>query len=296
MPSQDTKLMGRSNVGGVLWCPLLPSLALPTGSWIIHWGNESSKGIRPWTLAVNVGLHNPSNNPGTNLIRKKSPSNTKTKNSQLYKHWECNSWSAEIKGAWENTSPSPAFSSPVEVPAASQGSLLQPCADDLVPAKIGTLWSQQGDALGLQLVDINSTGSAGVEEISQLGQVTRIPCSESEQKELHFPASAPAGYFSRVNSDHFLTGCSRSLVLTPQLFSRERCFSRALCSCSWNLLQDRVNPGLSPSQCVSHSHQLAHTSSVHVCVGERVERARDRQTSPEVFTERERQQYGEGGC
>jgi len=37
------------------------------GNWIIYLGNESSKGIRPWTLAVNVGLHNPS----INLIRKK---------------------------------------------------------------------------------------------------------------------------------------------------------------------------------------------------------------------------------
>ena len=134
-----------------------------------------------------------------------------------------------------------------------------------------------------------------MEEISQLGQVTRIPCSESEKKELHFPASAPAGYFSRVNSDHFLTGCSRSLVLTPQLFSRERSLSHALCSCSWNLLQDRVSLGLSPSQCFSLSPACTHFSCTCLC-GREVERARDRQASPEVFTERERETavWGEG--
>lgn len=47
-----------------------------------------------------------------------------------------------------------------------------------------------------------------MEEISQLGQVTCIPCSVSEQKGLHFPESAPAGHPSQVSSDRFIAGCS----------------------------------------------------------------------------------------
>lgn len=44
-----------------------------------------------------------------------------------------------------------------------------------------------GDALGLQLADINSTGSAWAEEMAPLDPVTCIPFSASEQKGLHFP-------------------------------------------------------------------------------------------------------------
>lgn len=232
--------MGQEQYGESPW-PLGPtSLFFGSSTWelgnaTVEWNsNEGNHTMEP---SSEHGLHCPSNNPAINLIRKKKTSNTKTKNSQLYKHWEGNSWSAEIKGAWESTSPSPEFSSPIEVPSASQGSLLQLCEDDLVPAKIGALWSQQGDALGLQLADINSTGSAGVEEISQLGQVTCIPCSALEQKGLHFPELAPAGYFPRSTQIILL------LAALGRLFSPHNCFQGRLFKlcpllCSWNLLHD----------------------------------------------------------
>lgn len=41
--------------------------------------------------------------------------------------------------------------------------------------------------MGLQLADINSTGSAWAEEMAQSDQVTCIPFSAAEQKGLHFP-------------------------------------------------------------------------------------------------------------
>lgn len=64
-----------------------PSVALPLGIWITPQGNEiSMKGAIQWAQAVNLGLHNPSTSLATHLIRGKS--NTKTKNSPLYKHWE----------------------------------------------------------------------------------------------------------------------------------------------------------------------------------------------------------------
>lgn len=129
-----------------------------------------------------------------------------------------------------------------------------------------------------------------MEEISQLGQVTHIPCSASEQKGLHLCTSAPAGYFSRVNSDHFLTGCSLLLVLTLQLFSRERCFKLCPLLCSWNPLQDRVNRGLSRLQCAPHSHQLAHFLCTRLR-GREAARARDRQT--QKCLQGKRQQDGE---
>lgn len=136
-----------------------------------------------------------------------------------------------------------------------------------------------------------------MEEISQLGQVTCIPCSASEQKGLHFPESAPAGYFSQVHSDHFIASCSWPLVLTPQLVSKEPWLSSGLCSAAeiyyrteWPLL----TPSL--SQLVSHSHWSAHTSCVHVCVGER-EREHKRQTETDqtrgIFKIKKKQQYEE---
>ena len=146
-------LWGRSNAEKVLdlWGLLLSSWALPPGNWIIQeWKKpqwrESYHGPKQWTW---FRPHDPSNKPATNLVRGgKKTSNTKTKNSQLYKHWEGNSWSAEIKGACESTSPSPDFSSPIEVLAASQGLLLQLCEDDLVPAKIGALLISAGGCSG----------------------------------------------------------------------------------------------------------------------------------------------------
>lgn len=116
-------------------------LPLP-GSWIIYLGNESSKGIRPWTLAVNVGLHNPS----INLIRRKKKKTQQHKNKELSTSQTLGGQqlvSRDERSVREHL-PSPAFSSPIEVPAASQGSLLQPRADDLVPAKIGALLISAG--------------------------------------------------------------------------------------------------------------------------------------------------------
>lgn len=69
-----------------------------------------------------------------------------------------------------------------------------------------------------------------MEESSRLSQVTYIPCSVSQQKGLHFPESAPAGYFSQFNSGHFIAGYSAVTCSHPQLFSRERCLSAALCA------------------------------------------------------------------
>lgn len=197
--------------------PPLPSSALPSGSSIIQQWDETStkesyRGPKQsmWVRIIQATTQHKFN-------KEKKPSYTKTKNSQLYKHWDGNSWSAEIKGAWESTSHHPIswLLLPHRGPWASQGSLLQSCADDLVPAKIGVLLISAGDALRLQLADINSTGSTGVEEISPLGQVTCIPCSVSKQKRLHFPESAPAGSFSQVNSYHFIAGCSVAMCSHP---------------------------------------------------------------------------------
>lgn len=130
-----------------------------------------------------------------------------------------------------------------------------------------------------------------MEEISQLGQVTQTPGSASEQKGLHLRTSAPAGYFSWVNSDHFLTGCSRLLVLTLQLFSRECCFKLTLCSAAE--IHYRTGPGLSPSQHAPHSHRLAHFCKR--LPGRGAVRARDRQT--QKCLQGKLQQDGRaGGC
>lgn len=287
------KAVGQENGRRVLWGPWLPSLALPPGGWIIHQRNESSKGIKPWTRAVNVGLHDPSNNPAIDLIREKSPCNTKTKSTQLYKHWEGNSWSAEMKGAWENTSPAPDTPSRGEVPAARPACFYSPVQMTLFQLRQELFWSQQGDALGLQLADINSTGSAGVEEISQLGQVTCSPCSASEKKGLRFPDSAPAGDFSQVTADHLITGCSQELVLTPQLFPREHWLSSALCSAAEIYYRTGCTSGSDHlTVCCLLSPACAHFLCARLC-GREAERARDkRQTRAEAFTEWDRAAIG----
>lgn len=73
-------------------------------------------------------------------------------------------------------------------------------------------------------------------------------------------------------------------------FSRERCFKLCPLLCSWNPLQDRVNRGLSPSQCAPHSHRLAHFLCTRLR-GREAARARDRQT--QKCLQRKKQQDGE---
>lgn len=194
------------------------------------------KRIIPWTQAVNMCLRNLSNNTATHLIRKKQNSNTKTKRAQLHKHWEGNSWSAEIKGAWESTSPSLSFSSPRAVPTASQGLLLRPWADDLVPAKIGAL-----------LISARGMLWACSWQILIVQDLLGWKRSLSWARSLMFLALHHCRR-DFISLNQLLLGSSRrstqiisSLACVhPQLFSREPCWKLWPLFCSWKLLGEGV--------------------------------------------------------
>lgn len=127
-----------------------------------------------------------------------------------------------------------------------------------------------------------------MEEISQLGQVTYSPCSVSEQKGLHFPNQPLLGTPLRSARTVLSLTALWPLVPTLQLFSREHCLSCAL----WAADQIYYRTGWTLSSLVRVCFSLAlvcmHFLCAHLC-GRKAERARDRQTRPEMFRERERE-------
>lgn len=117
-----------------------------------------------------------------------------------------------------------------------------------------------------------------MEEISQLGQVTYIHsllCIRAEGTS--FPWIGPCWVFPLGQLRSFYRWLLLAACSHPTTVFKGALFKPCPLLCSWNLLQGRVDPELTPSVCFSLSQVCTHIFlCIGLCGGE-AERERDRQ-------------------